>query len=320
MRKVAIISSTAPAKPRSEKYPVGASVTRTSGGSTIIQGGSEGVDIVKKDDIKSLTDKNVMSSLRVLAEFISKKDDSEVTAIIDYLKGLKIDGNLINRLLLQNTATEEVKDTDVMSALRVLAEITANNEELKKIFLRKDEIDSTNYLLGLLGGAVVENGLIVRLPKQNTPAALMSCLLEEDEDTLIEEDEDAIVEVAPAEASGDLTLGGLINVDPSFDTLPNDVYSLEMRDGIFYPQKRTAITFPIESEFGDSLFKAISQKFFTDEIERLNSEIEDAKNQDINLLTFDVEDGCLMMNQPSDNSNVDFSISEGGNLLFDIKV
>lgn len=80
------------------------------------------------------------------------------------------------------------------------------------------------------------------------------------------------------------------------------------------------ITIPIESEFGDSLFKAISQKFFTDEIKRLSGEIEDAKTQDINLLTFDVEDGCLMMNQPSDNSNVDFSISEEGNLLFDIKV
>ena len=80
------------------------------------------------------------------------------------------------------------------------------------------------------------------------------------------------------------------------------------------------ITIPIESEFGDSLFKAISQRFFTDEVKKLNAEIEDAKNQDINLLTFDVEDGCLMMNQPSDNGNVDFSISEEGNLLFDIKV
>ena len=218
MRKVAIISSTAPAKPRSEKYPVGASVTRTSGGSTVIQSGGEGVDIVKKDDIKSLTDKNVMSSLRALKEFISKVDDSEVSALVDFLKGIKIDGNLINRLLLQNTATGEVKDTDVMSALRVLAEIATNNEELKKIFLRKDEIDSTNYLLGLLGGAVVENGLIVRLPKQNTPAALMSCLLEED-DTLIEEDEDALMEIAPVEAT-DLSFGGLNNVNPSVDNAP----------------------------------------------------------------------------------------------------
>lgn len=219
MRKVAIISSTAPAKPRSEKYPVGASVTRTSGGSTIIQGGGESVDIVKKDDIKSLTDKNVMSSLRALKEFVSKVDDSEVSALVDFLKGVKIDGNLINRLLLQNTATGEVKDTDVMSALRVLAEIAANNEALKELFLRKDQPDSTNYLLGLLGGATVENGLIVRLPKQNTPVALMSCLLEEDIDTLIEEDEDALMEIAPVEAT-DLSFGGLSNVNSSVDSAP----------------------------------------------------------------------------------------------------
>lgn len=217
MRKVAIISSTAPAKPRSEKYPVGASVTRTSGGSTVIQGGGEGVDIVKKDDIKSLTDKNVMSSLRALAEFISKKDDSEVTAIVNYLKGIKIGGDLIDRLLLKKTEVEELSDTDVMSALRVLAEITANNEALKNIFLSKVDPDTASGHITLSNGSTVENGLIVRLPKQNAPAALMSCLLEEDIDTLIEEDEDAIVEVAPAESTGDMTLGGLMNVDSAAD-------------------------------------------------------------------------------------------------------
>ena len=178
MKKVSIVSSTAPAKPRSDKYPVGASVTRTSSGTTVVnQGGGESIDIVKKDDIKSFTDKNVLSSLRSVAEFISKKDDSQISAIVDFLKGLKIDGNLINRLLLQNTEVENVDDTDVMSALRVLAEIAANNEVLKNMFLRKDKVDSTDYLLRLFGGAVVENGLIVRLPKQDTPAALMSCLL-----------------------------------------------------------------------------------------------------------------------------------------------
>lgn len=218
MRKVAIISSTAPAKPRSEKYPVGASVTRTSGGSTVIQGGGEGVDIVKKDDIKSLTDKNVMSSLRVLAEFISKKDDSEVTAIVNYLKGIKIGGDLIDRLLLKKTEVEELSDTDVMSALRVLAEITANNEALKNIFLSKVEKDTASGHITLSNGSTVENGLIVRLPKQNTPAALMSCLLEEDIDTLVEEDEDAIVELS-AETS-DLSFGGLGNVNPSVDNAP----------------------------------------------------------------------------------------------------
>lgn len=50
-----------------------------------------------------------MSSLRALKEFISKVDDSEVSAIVDFLKGIKIDGNLINRLLLQNTANRGSK-------------------------------------------------------------------------------------------------------------------------------------------------------------------------------------------------------------------
>ena len=90
MKKVSIVSSTAPAKPRSDKYPVGASVTRTSSGTTVInQGGGESIDILKKDDIKSFTDKNVMSSLRSLAEFISKKDDSEVSAIIDFFERIE---------------------------------------------------------------------------------------------------------------------------------------------------------------------------------------------------------------------------------------
>lgn len=285
MKKVSIVSSTAPAKPRSDKYPVGASVTRTSSGTTVVnQGGGESIDIVKKDDIKSFTDKNVLSSLRSVAEFISKKDDSQISAIVDFLKGLKIDGNLINRLLLQNTEAENVDDTDVMSALRVLAEIAANNEVLKNMFLRKDKVDSTDYLLRLFGGAVVENGLIVRLLKQDTPAALMSCLLEEDIDTFIEEDEDAIMEIAPAEASGDLTLGGLLNADPSFDSLPNDVYSLEMRDGTFYPK---------QSGSGDTIL----------------------------FLTFGIEDGCLMMNHSSEESNIDFSIDEvSGMFQFDLKI
>ncbi|RGU22428.1 hypothetical protein [Bacteroides cellulosilyticus] len=220
MKKVAIISSTAPAKPRSEKYPIGTSVTRTSSGNTVInQGGGEGVDIVKKDDIKSLTDKNVMSSLRALKEFISKVDDSDVTAIVNYLSGIKIGGDLIDRLLLKKTEVEELSDTDVMSALRVLAEITANNEALKNIFLSKVEKDTASGHITLSNGSTVENGLIVRLPKQNTPAALMSCLLEEDIDTLIEEDEDALMEIAPVEAT-DLSFGGLNNVNPSVDNAP----------------------------------------------------------------------------------------------------
>lgn len=126
-------------------------------------------------------------------------------------------GSSIYLIKVGDTTIPTNKNT--YSALRILAEIANNNEILKDIFLRKDKIDSTDYLLGLLGGAVVENGLVVRLPKQTTPAALMSCLLEEDIDTLIEEDEDALMEIAPVEAT-DLSFGGLSNVNSSVDSAP----------------------------------------------------------------------------------------------------
>ena len=158
---IEIKTKTMPATPRSKKYPVGASVLHTSGGTTIMQGGGSGesVDIVKRDDIRSFTDANVLSALRALAEFISKKDDSDITAIVNYLNGLKIKGNHVNRLLLKDTEADVVSDTDVMSALRVLSEIAANNEDLKGKFLSKLNPDETKHLLRLLGGLYVENGI-----------------------------------------------------------------------------------------------------------------------------------------------------------------
>ena len=158
---IEIKTKTMPATPRSKKYPVGASVLHTSGGTTIMQGGGSGesVDIVKRDDIRSFTDANVLSALRALAEFISKKDDSDIMAIVNYLNGLKIKGNHVNRLLLKDTEADVVSDTDVMSALRVLSEIAANNEDLKGKFLSKLNPDETKYLLRLLGGLYVENGI-----------------------------------------------------------------------------------------------------------------------------------------------------------------
>lgn len=44
-------------------------------------------------------------------------------------------------------------DNNVFSALRTLAEISKSNEKLKDIFLRKDQPDSTRFLLKLLAGA-----------------------------------------------------------------------------------------------------------------------------------------------------------------------
>mgnify|MGYP000835112169 FL=1 len=131
--------------------------------------------------------------------------------------------------VLKSWDGRDITDYRVLSGLRTL-------KEIKQRALSRLENDEAAGHIKFKKGETVENGLIVRLPKQDTPAALMSCLLEEDIDMIVEEDEDAIMEIAPAEASGDLTLGGLLNADSSFDNLPNDVYSLEMRDGTFYPK------------------------------------------------------------------------------------
>lgn len=47
-------------------------------------------------------------------------------------------------------------DSNVFSALRTLKEIAENNEKLKKIFIRKDQDDSTQYLLSLLAGVIIK--------------------------------------------------------------------------------------------------------------------------------------------------------------------
>lgn len=227
---------------------------------------------------------NFEELLNELKKKLSNSEPDEAAEVIAFLKGLKVSDSLISRLLLRDTEVDELLDTDIMSALRVMAEINGNNESLEKLFLSKVNKDKAAKHITFENGSTVDNGLIVRLPKQNTPAALMSCLLEEDIDTLIEEDEDAIVEVAPAEASGDMSLGGLMNTDPSFDTLPNGVYSLDMRDGTFYPKQGGG---------GDSIL----------------------------FLTFGIKDGCLMMNHSSDESNIDFSIDEtSGMFQFDLKI
>lgn len=122
-------------------------------------GAGVGVDIIGAESTVPVTDTNVMSSLRSLVEFISKTADSDIPAVINFIRGVKINEKLINRLLLKDTETDIMSDTDVMSALRVLSEIAANNEDLKGKFLSKLNPDETKHLLRLLGGLYVENGI-----------------------------------------------------------------------------------------------------------------------------------------------------------------
>lgn len=160
MKDVTVVSKTIPANPRSDNYQIGSTVVRTSGGTTVIApGGSDSVDILKENDNRSLTDTNVMSSLRAAAELISKKNDSSVKAVVDYLKGFKINGVPVTKIIQEATEGKEYTDTDVMSALRVIAEIGNNNEELKKIFLSSTEDDEAAGIITFLKG-LISQGLI----------------------------------------------------------------------------------------------------------------------------------------------------------------
>ena len=97
MRKVAITSSTAPAKPRSEKYPVGASVTRTSGGSTIIQGGGESVDIVMARAVARLNilDELCLPLVKKNGYFLSLKGRQAPEEVKEAKKGIQLLGGQI---------------------------------------------------------------------------------------------------------------------------------------------------------------------------------------------------------------------------------
>lgn len=161
MKDVTVVSKTIPANPRSGNYPAGASVVRTSGGTTIVNQGGSGtsVDILKENDNRSLTDTMVMSALRAVAEFISKKNDSSVKAVVDYLNGIKIGGTSLAKIIQKSTQVDAYSDSDIMSALRVMDEILNNNEKLKNLFLSRQNDDEASGLIKFLKG-IISKGLI----------------------------------------------------------------------------------------------------------------------------------------------------------------
>ncbi|EIY19806.1 hypothetical protein [Phocaeicola dorei] len=116
--------------------------------------GGGGGDVTNADHATSAytLDKNTP----VFDWFLSALNDDDAQGIINFLKGLKIAGNLINRIVKQGDKDVTYTDEDVMSALRVMTEIENSAEKLKEIFLRKDVADSTKYLLSLLGGVLIK--------------------------------------------------------------------------------------------------------------------------------------------------------------------
>lgn len=119
---------------------------------TIIQGGGGGGDVTNADHANSAY--TLDEDTPVQNWFLSALNDDEAQGIINFFKGLKIAGNLINRIVKQGDRDVTYTDEDVMSALRVMTEIENSEEKLKEIFLRKDVADSTKFLLSMFAGAV----------------------------------------------------------------------------------------------------------------------------------------------------------------------
>lgn len=119
---------------------------------TIIQSGGGGGDVTNADHANSAY--TLDEDTPVQNWFLSALNDDDAQGIINFLKGLKIAGNLVDRIVKQGDKDVTYTDEDVMSALRVMTEIENSAEKLKEIFLRKDVADSTKFLLSMFAGAV----------------------------------------------------------------------------------------------------------------------------------------------------------------------
>lgn len=112
------------------------------------------IDQIKKDsvNIDELTQTNALSGDDMLE--LNKGRKVSLDDLRTFIRGFGI----FLEIITKNDDTIPT-DSNVFSALRTLQEIVDNNEKLKKIFLRKDQNDSTNYLLSLLGGAKIGKNL-----------------------------------------------------------------------------------------------------------------------------------------------------------------
>lgn len=159
--QILIKSKAIPSNPRSKNYPAGATVVRSGsgGGSTVVSGGSGGnnIDVLKVDDMRSLTDKNVFSSLRALFEIrsriIKKEDLAEYTDdnIFSSLRTIEeVDARIQNVLnVLEKGLGEKLSKVDNDTAAGL---ITFLKGLISEGFIKAQEgIELGDFLSGILG-------------------------------------------------------------------------------------------------------------------------------------------------------------------------
>ena len=136
MKNVSIKTKAIPLRPRSKNYPANGNVYSSGGSATVINNNSN-VDI---------------ATLR--AEFLSKKSDDIANGIVNFLKGIRLQDSLINKIL-KEASEGDLSDEAVMTAARINKEIEDALKDLENKFIRKDIPDSTKYLLSLFGGVKI---------------------------------------------------------------------------------------------------------------------------------------------------------------------
>lgn len=208
--------------------------------------------LIKSGEDTEFSDDNLLSALRTVSEFIRKNKNDETNGIINFIRGIKINDVPFTSLILKEDETD-VSDSAVFSSLRVLSEITANNEDLKKLFLRKDVSDETQGHLTIQGGATL-NGLLYAnklinansgiVAKSNQTSKEISNAVVEETDVEMTSLSKAILEDSSNTVHRFVDLS---DVDSSFDSAENGSYLLNKQDGVFcaeryYPETISPIT------------------------------------------------------------------------------
>lgn len=152
MSDVIIKTRSIPNNPRSKNYPVGTTVTPSSGGNTtVIGGGGTSIDIVGEASGATLTDKNVLSSLRAIAEIVSriiKSDDTEELSEEKTFSSIRIIAEILQRIIKSNDNTTELSEENTFSAKRSKTE-----------FISKKYDDVVAGFIEFLNGIDVTNGI-----------------------------------------------------------------------------------------------------------------------------------------------------------------
>ena len=162
---VTITSRAIPSNPRSKNYPSGAIVYNSGDSTTVMQGGGESVDVIGKDDFREMTDKNVLSSLRALAEIrsrIIKKEDNTPTGddnVFSSLRTLEEVNKVIVSLLeaLEEKYLSKTRSDRTEHSLEIGEDLTV--ERLLKVLTRLEVGEAIDSLI-TGKGIIAENGVI----------------------------------------------------------------------------------------------------------------------------------------------------------------